>query len=362
MDERLARRLLTAERNRVTAKLRELQERLAMEEREAAGQLADYDQHQADAATEQYERERDEGRLEEVREELAAIERAERRLEEGTYGVSVVSGAPIPDERLRLIPYAERTAEEEAEWRRLQAAPMPRGDADDEDVRTPLDGEEPPPPDLGMIPLAVDPRDRIDDPQELSDEVDLEMPGEVYPTENAVPGVGEPERSDPEVERRYRPGDVRASGTRRRREAMQLLIDAGHLEVVPRGSPGAAAALLRRARRHLTTAEASGERDLDGVVALAWLASRHALGALLVADGMRLRDNSAVTVGAYAELALPGEAGLAAAELEEAETLMAHEGLETVADDARDNLRRAKRVVGAVSDQLIVDERVAETM
>jgi hypothetical protein len=49
MDERLARRLLAAERNRVPAKLRELQERLAMEEREAAGEVADYDQHQADA-------------------------------------------------------------------------------------------------------------------------------------------------------------------------------------------------------------------------------------------------------------------------------------------------------------------------
>ena len=47
-----------------------------------------------------------------------------------------MSGEPIPDERLRLIPHAERTAEEEAEWRRLQAEPMPRDDADDQDVRT----------------------------------------------------------------------------------------------------------------------------------------------------------------------------------------------------------------------------------
>ena len=94
---------------------------------------------------------------------------------------------------------------------------------------------------------------------------------------------------------------------------------------------------------------------------LAWLASRHALGEPPVADGIRLRDNSAITVGAYAELTLPGEAG-PAAELEEAETLMAHEGLETDADDVRDNLRRVKRAVSGVSDQLIVDERVAERM
>jgi RNA polymerase-binding transcription factor len=49
-----------------------------------------------------------------MREELAAIERAERRLAEGTYGLSVQSGQPIPDGRLRTIPWAERTAEEQA--------------------------------------------------------------------------------------------------------------------------------------------------------------------------------------------------------------------------------------------------------
>jgi len=43
---------------------------------------------------------------------LAAIERAERRLESGTYGRSVLSGAPIPDERLEADPAAELTVEE----------------------------------------------------------------------------------------------------------------------------------------------------------------------------------------------------------------------------------------------------------
>jgi DnaK suppressor protein len=32
----------------------------------------------------------------------------------GTYGLSVESGEPIPDERLEAIPTAERTVEEEA--------------------------------------------------------------------------------------------------------------------------------------------------------------------------------------------------------------------------------------------------------
>jgi DnaK suppressor protein len=46
------------------------------------------------------------------------IERAERRLEEGTYGLSVESGQPIPDARLEAIPWAERTAEEQTRYDR----------------------------------------------------------------------------------------------------------------------------------------------------------------------------------------------------------------------------------------------------
>jgi DnaK suppressor protein len=57
-----------------------------------------------------------EGVVEQLRDELAAIERAERRLAEGTYGVSVESGEPIPDARLERIPWAERTAEEQARF------------------------------------------------------------------------------------------------------------------------------------------------------------------------------------------------------------------------------------------------------
>ncbi len=57
-----------------------------------------------------------EDRAERLRDELDAIERAERRLAEGTYGISVSSGEPIPDARLEAIPWAERTAEEQARY------------------------------------------------------------------------------------------------------------------------------------------------------------------------------------------------------------------------------------------------------
>jgi DnaK suppressor protein len=47
-----------------------------------------------------------------LRDRLAALDRAEERLAQGTYGLSVRSGRPIPDERLEADPAAELTVEE----------------------------------------------------------------------------------------------------------------------------------------------------------------------------------------------------------------------------------------------------------
>ena len=66
-----------------------------------------------------YQDEFDAGRREDLRNELAAVERAEARLEAGTYGLSVESGKPIPDARLEALPTAERTIEEEDPYRGL---------------------------------------------------------------------------------------------------------------------------------------------------------------------------------------------------------------------------------------------------
>ena len=44
---------------------------------------------------------------------LARIERALERIEEGTYGVSEVSGRPIPPERLEAVPYATTLVDEQ---------------------------------------------------------------------------------------------------------------------------------------------------------------------------------------------------------------------------------------------------------
>src|SRR5262249_10889773 len=60
-----------------------------------------------------YERGLDSAREEDLRDQLAAVERAEARLGAGTYGLSVQSGAPVPDDRLEAVPTAELTVEEQ---------------------------------------------------------------------------------------------------------------------------------------------------------------------------------------------------------------------------------------------------------
>jgi DnaK suppressor protein len=47
-----------------------------------------------------------------LRDRLAALDRARQRVEDGTYGRSIRSGAPIPDERLEADPAAELTVQE----------------------------------------------------------------------------------------------------------------------------------------------------------------------------------------------------------------------------------------------------------
>ena len=105
MDADRARELLTSERTRI-------ERALARRGHEDDGEPADeYDP--ANLASDLYQDEFDEGLEEDLRDQLAAVERAEERLAAGTYGLSIESGQPIPDERLEAVPAAELTAEEE---------------------------------------------------------------------------------------------------------------------------------------------------------------------------------------------------------------------------------------------------------
>jgi DnaK suppressor protein len=111
MDSDRARELLERERARVQRELDDLRATHGGD-----GELSTVDQHTADAGTELFEEERDQSLINRLQYELGAIERALKRVEEGTYGVSVESGEPIPDARLEVVPWAERTVEEQARY------------------------------------------------------------------------------------------------------------------------------------------------------------------------------------------------------------------------------------------------------
>jgi DnaK suppressor protein len=105
MDAQRAGQLLQRERDRIEREIAALREGGRLE---GSDQLEPGDRDSENT----YQDEFDEGRLMDLRAELAAVERAEARLAAGTFGLSIESGEPIPDARLEAFPTAERTVEE----------------------------------------------------------------------------------------------------------------------------------------------------------------------------------------------------------------------------------------------------------
>jgi DnaK suppressor protein len=106
MDDERARELLVAERKR-------LERAISRHMHEDDGEQSDPFFDVGNLAAKLYQDELEESLADDLRVQLAALERAEQRLTAGTYGLSIESGEPIPDERLEVLPTAERTAAEE---------------------------------------------------------------------------------------------------------------------------------------------------------------------------------------------------------------------------------------------------------
>jgi DnaK suppressor protein len=138
MEEERARALLGEERQRLERLLASVDadhDRVAPAD-EVAEDLVDG----ADRRTSE---ETDEAVARQLHHRMLALQRAETRLAAGTYGRSVLSGRPIPDERLEAFPLAELTVDEEAARERTER-PFAEGverAADGEDGAT-LDGED----------------------------------------------------------------------------------------------------------------------------------------------------------------------------------------------------------------------------
>jgi DnaK suppressor protein len=103
MDPDRARERLAEEKARIERELQGLGGPAAAEEAVDTGDQADDLQQEGT----------DNALRDDLRRTLDEIAKAEARIDEGTYGKSVISGDPIPDQRLEAIPWADRTVEEE---------------------------------------------------------------------------------------------------------------------------------------------------------------------------------------------------------------------------------------------------------
>lgn len=95
------------------------------DERTRTEQDVDFTEHDAgDMSRDIFDREVDATIVEQVEQRLAIVERALQKIEEGTYGLSDVSGEPIPRGRLEAVPEAIRTVEEQQRFERERHPPI----------------------------------------------------------------------------------------------------------------------------------------------------------------------------------------------------------------------------------------------
>ena len=84
-------------------------------EDESTSELSHLAQHSADVGSETFEREKDFSILEQVEAELADVDHALRRLDDGSYGTCEACGQGIGDDRLEAMPAARFCLAHQAE-------------------------------------------------------------------------------------------------------------------------------------------------------------------------------------------------------------------------------------------------------
>ena len=116
MHKDRARELVARERSRIEAALVEL---AGAQVDEVASRL-DQAGESSEAGAEIQHEMVDDALAATLQNELAAVVRAETRIAEGTFGLSVESGTQIPDDRLEAEPLAERTVDEQSMFEQTQ--------------------------------------------------------------------------------------------------------------------------------------------------------------------------------------------------------------------------------------------------
>ncbi|HHY34059.1 MAG TPA: hypothetical protein GX510_00255 [Firmicutes bacterium] len=129
------RRILLDEKAKVERAFRNIAEgSLRNAQKDFLGEDSVYDQHPADIGTETFARERDLGLKDALETDKAKIDRALRRIDEGTYGVCDRCGREIPEERLRAVPTANLCIECQ---KKVEVVPRSRRPIEEEEVIKP---------------------------------------------------------------------------------------------------------------------------------------------------------------------------------------------------------------------------------
>lgn len=97
---------------------------MSADEQERAENEGDTQLDSGDMSQEMFTREMDATIGEQVERRLKDVDRALQKIDEGTYGLSDVSGEPIPKGRLEAMPEAIRTVEEQQRFERERRPPV----------------------------------------------------------------------------------------------------------------------------------------------------------------------------------------------------------------------------------------------
>jgi RNA polymerase-binding transcription factor len=98
---------LVSERSELQTQLTTLEEdTFASTQSELVGDVG-LDDELADAGTATFEREKDLSIENNVRDLMSKVDRALKRIDEGTYGLCVICGRPIAKDRIKALPYAD---------------------------------------------------------------------------------------------------------------------------------------------------------------------------------------------------------------------------------------------------------------
>ena len=126
-DQELDQQFVESQRERLLGlrdELVRIREGVADDERDLGEAEGDTTLDSGDLSQDMFTREMDASIGEQVGRRLGEVDRALRKIEEGTYGLSDDSGEPIPRGRLEAIPEAIRTVEEQQRFEQERRPPV----------------------------------------------------------------------------------------------------------------------------------------------------------------------------------------------------------------------------------------------